>query len=144
MVTCSRRLENPAGLRLSPSLFLISRFLVMQMRVGGPANPYIRAGEPVTLLAGGHPLPHCRAAWGAGRPAAGRPGLQGPGRKFSAKVFAEKPLPPGSGAAGVYSCKFRKQKYIFVKTKIEKYKNIKKPPIIIGLYGPVHRPATKL
>src|SRR6185312_1975822 len=96
----------------------------------------IRAGEPVTLLAGGQdPPPHCRAAWGAGRPATGRVVLQGPGHKFSAKVFAEKPLPPGSGtarcwppgsgAAGVYSCKFRKQKYIFVKNEIEKYKNKK-------------------
>jgi hypothetical protein len=64
---------------------------------------------------------------GAGRPAAGRPVLQGLGRKFSAKCFAEKPLPPGSGAAGVYSCKFRKLKYIFVKNKIEKYKNKKAP-----------------
>jgi hypothetical protein len=41
------------------------------------------------------------------------------------KVFAEKPLPPGSGATEVYSCKFRKQKYIFVKNEIEKYKNKK-------------------
>ena len=50
------------------------------------------------------------------RPAAGRPVLQGSQRKFFAKIFAEKSLPPrsgatrsrppGSGAAGVYSCKF--------------------------------------
>ena len=104
--------------------------------MGGPANPYIRVGEPVTLLAGGQdPPPHCRAAWGTGRPAAGRPVLQGPRRKFSAKLFTEKPLPPGSGAArcwppgsgaaGIYSCKFRKRKYIFVKNENKKYKNIK-------------------
>ena len=100
------------------------------MRGGGPTNPYIRVGEPVTLLAGGQdPPPHCQAAWGAGRPAAGRLVLQGPGRKFSTKHFAEKPLPPGSGAArcrppdsgaaGVYFYKFQK-KNIFVKNEIEK------------------------
>jgi hypothetical protein len=34
---------------------------------------------------------------------------------------------PGAGrAAGVYSCKFRKQKYIFVQNDIEKYKNKKR------------------
>ena len=73
--------------------------------------------------------PRSRAARSS-RPAAGRPVLQGLGRKFSAKLFAEKPLPPGSraarrrppssGAAGVYFYKFRKQNYIFVKNKIEK------------------------
>ena len=57
---------------------------------------------------------------GAGRPAAGRPVLQGPQRKFSAKFFAEKPLPPRSGAAGIYFCKFRKQIYIFVKNENKK------------------------
>jgi len=96
----------------------------MQMRGEGPANPYIRVGEPVTLLAGGQdPPPHCRAAWGAGRPSAGRPVLQGPARKFLRKS----PCRPAAGrpdagrpAVGVYSCKFRKQKYIFVKNKIEK------------------------
>jgi len=46
------------------------------------------------------------------------------------KLFAEKLLPPGSGAArcrppGVYSCKFQKQKYIFINNEIEKYKNKK-------------------
>ena len=68
---------------------------------------------------------------GGGRPAAGRPVLQGSQRKFSVKIFTEKPLPPGSGAAGVYFCKFRKQKYIFVKNEIEKYKN-KKPPLSVS------------
>ena len=91
-----------------------SKFLVKQTRVGG-------LWEAVALLPGG---------LGAGRSAAGRPVLQGPGRKFSAKLFVEKPLPPGSGAAryrlpgsgavGVYSYKFRKQKYIFVNNEIEK------------------------
>ena len=51
------------------------------------------------------------------------------------KNFAQKPLPPRSGAtrsrppgsraAGVYSCKFGKRKYIFVKNENIKYKNIK-------------------
>ena len=74
----------------------------------------------------------------AGRPAAGLPDLQGPGLKFSAKLFAEKPLPLGSGAAEVYSCKFRKQKYIFVKNKIKKYKNKKTAGRRIGcaVHGP--------
>ena len=39
---------------------------------------------------------------------------------------AARSRPPSSGAAGVYSCKFRKQKYIFVKNENKKYKN-KKP-----------------
>ena len=33
--------------------------------------------------------------------------------------------PPGSGAAGVYFCKFPNQKYIFVKKGNKKYKNKK-------------------
>ena len=65
---------------------------------------------------------------GAGRPAAGRP-APGTCAQFSPQIFFQKcpcrpaagrPVPPGSGAAGVYSCKFQKQKYIFVKNKIEK------------------------
>ena len=72
---------------------------------------------------------------GAGRPAAGRPVLQGPRRNFLSIFFADKSLPPGyraarsrppgSGTAGVYSCKFRTRKYIFVKNENIKYKNIK-------------------
>jgi len=72
---------------------------------------------------GGRP-PRCRAT--------GPPGVLA---QIFRETFAEKPLPlgsgaarcrpPGSGAAGVYSCKFRKQKYIFVKNEIEKYKNKK-------------------
>ena len=79
-----------------------SEFFVKQTRVGG-------LWEAVA------PLPD---GLGAGRSAAGRPVLQGPQRKFSAKIFAEKRLPPrsgatrsrppGSGATGVYFCKFRK------------------------------------
>ena len=63
LVTCSRRFENPAGLRLFPSLplFSFSEILVMQME-----------GQPPL----GRP-PRYRAAWGAGRPAAGRPVFQG-------------------------------------------------------------------
>ena len=92
----------------------------------GGGRPAAGRLDPAAPLPGG---------LGAGRPAAGRPVLQGPGRKFSANFFAEKPLlpgseaarcqPTGSRAAGVYSCKFRKQKYIFVKNEIEKYKNKK-------------------
>ena len=82
----------------------------------------------------------------AGRPAAGRPGgpaapqpgdrPQGPVCNFFIFFFAEKPLPPGcraarsrspgSGAAGVYFCKFPNQKYIFVKNGNKNIK-IKKP-----------------
>ena len=36
--------------------------------------------------------PSCRAAWGAGRPAAGRLALQGPERNFFTKIFTDKPL----------------------------------------------------
>ena len=68
LVTCSRRLENPAGLRLSPSLsfFLVSGILVMQMRGGGTSQPLYKGGR-------------------AGRPAAGRPGVYSckfPNRKY--------------------------------------------------------------
>ena len=59
-----------------------SEFLVKQTRAGG-------LWEAVAPLPGG---------LGAGRSAAGRPVLQEPQRKFSAKIFAEKPLPPRSGA----------------------------------------------
>ena len=80
--------------------------------MGLQPNPYIVEGEAVAPQPGG-------------RPTVGRPVLQRSGHKFSAKLFIEKLLPPGSGADGVYSCKFRKQKYIFVKNEIEKYKNKK-------------------
>ena len=77
-----------------------SKFLVKQTRAGG-------LWEAVAPLPGGRGLPsRCR-----------RPALQGPQRKFSAKIFAEKSAAPQRG--GVYFCKFRKQKYIFVKNEIE-------------------------
>ena len=71
-------------------------------------------------------------------PAAPLPGdrPQGPVCNFFLLFFAFKPLPPGcraarfrppgSGAAGVYFCKFPNRKYIFVKNENKKYKN-KKP-----------------
>ena len=73
--------------------------------------------RPVAPQPGGQARPpRCRAT-----------GLQGPARKYFRKSFSQKPLPPrsgatrsqppGSGAAGVYSCKFRKRKYIFVKKR---------------------------
>ena len=55
----SPALENPAGIRLSPSLFLVSGILVMQMRGGGTIQPLYKGGR-------------------AGRPAAGRPGPAAP------------------------------------------------------------------
>ena len=83
-----------------------SEFFVKQTRAGG-------LWEAVAPLPDGQGLPpRCRAAWGAGRPAV-------------ATQRATRSRPPSSGAAGVYSCKFRKQKYIFVKNEIEKYKNRK-------------------
>ena len=73
----------------------------MQMRGGGPTNPYIRVGEPVTLLAGGQDLlPHCRAAWGADHPAVGRPVLQGYLCKKIREIFTEKPLVPAARQMG--------------------------------------------
>ena len=87
------------------------------------------------------PLCHaiCQPCWGAGRPAGGRPGgLAAPlpgGRssrdlsiifcRFFLQISPYRPAvrfrPPGSGAAGVYSCKFRTRKYIFVKNENKKY-----------------------
>jgi len=71
----------------------------------------LRVGEPVALQPGG---------LGAGRPAAGRPAPRDLRANIFAKVFSQKPLPPRSGAAGVYSCKFRKRKYIFLKNENKK------------------------
>ena len=112
---------------LPPSLsFLFSKFLARQMRGRGSQHPYIGVG--------GRPPPS-RAAWEAGRPAAGRPVPRDLSAIFFPLFFADKPLPPGSraarsrppgsGAGGVYFCKFPYQKYIFVKNGNKKYKNIK-------------------
>ena len=89
LVTCSRRLENPAGLRLSPSLSVFfSGIVEMQMRGGGPANPYIREGEPAARQPGGRsqePVCNyflcffCGKAPAAGRPGPGRPAAGRPG-----------------------------------------------------------------
>jgi len=60
---------------------LVSGILVMQMRDGGPANPYIRVGEPVALQPGGlggRP-PRCRVT-----------GSQGPARNFLRENFCTK------------------------------------------------------
>ena len=75
-----------------------------------------RAGEPAARLLGGP---------GAGHPADGRPASKDLRTNIFVKIFAQKPLPPcsgatrsrlpGNGAAGVYFCKFRKRKYIFLK-----------------------------
>ena len=91
-----------------------SEFLVKQTRVSG----LWEAVAPLPGGLGGRPL-RCRATGPSGA---------------STKIFAEKPLPPrsgatrsrppGSGAGGVYFCKFRKRKYIFVKNENKK---IKKP-----------------
>ena len=96
--------------------------------------------EAVTLQLLAAQLP---GGLGAGRPTAGRPAPRDLRANIFAKVFAQKPLPPrsgatrcrtpGSGADGVYSCKFRKQKYIFVKNENIKYKN--KKPRLIGLFA---------
>ena len=153
MVTCNRRLENPAGLRLSPSLPLffcfwnfsdanagrgISQPLYKGGRAGRPAAGRPRPATPLPGDLGGRP-PRCRAT-----------GPQGPARNFLSEFFfSEMPLPPrcraawsrppASGAAGVYSCKFPNRKYIFVKNRNKKYKN-KKPParslFYLGRTGP--------
>ena len=44
--------------------------------------------------------PHCLAAWGAGRPAAGRPAPRDLCAIFSANFFSEMPQPPRCRAAG--------------------------------------------
>jgi len=51
---------------------------------------------------------------------AGRPAPRDLRAIFATKFFSEMPLPPGSGAAGVYSCKFPNQKYIFEKNENKK------------------------
>ena len=117
MVTCSRRLENPAGLRRSPSLFFLGFWNFSDANEGrGTSQPLYKGGR-------------------AGRPAAGRPGgpaaplpgdrPHGPICNFFRLFFAEKPLPPGTGAAGVYFYNFPNQKYIFIKNRNKKYKNKK-------------------
>ena len=68
------------------------------------AKPLYSGGEAAAPQPGG---------LGAGRPAVGGPVLQGSGRKFSAKLFIEKLLPPGSGAAGYIPVNFE-NKYIFL------------------------------
>ena len=108
----------------------------MQMRgVGGPANPYIRVGEPVALQPGGQCRPpRCRAT-----------GPQGPARNFLHEFFfknAPAALLPGGQVPAtqqpggrVYSCKFRKQKYIFVKTKTKNKKIKKRRQKRVGVAG---------
>ena len=106
------------------------------MRGGGPANLYIKvggAGHP----AGGRPGPAAPLPGGlGGQPprcrATGPPGTR-------AQIFCEsfcRKTPTARQRGGqvtaarqqggrVYFCKFRKQKYIFVKNEIEKCKNKK-------------------
>ena len=63
---------------------------------------------------------------GAGRPRCGATGLRYLRVNIFTKKFTQNPLPPRSGAVGVYFCKFQKQKYIFfVKNENKEYKNIK-------------------
>ena len=83
------------------------------------------------------PGPAARLPGDQGGPAAPQPGdrPQGPVCNFFHLFFVEKPLPPGcraarsrppgSGAAGVYFCKFPNRKYIFIKNRNIKYKNKK-------------------
>ena len=82
-----------------------SEFLAKQTRVGG-------IWEAAAPLPGGRGLPpHCRAAWGAGRPAVGRPVLQRlvckkiwSSRGFFAKKFVKflqkSPFRPAAGRPG--------------------------------------------
>ena len=79
-------------------------------------------GDPVALQPGGQGRPpRCRAA--APRDLCAI---------FFANFFSQKPLPPGSRAAEVYSCKFPNQKYIFIKNKNIKYKNKKPRPAVLS------------
>ena len=109
----------------------------MQMRGGGTSQLLYKggiAGRP----AAGRPV-------GAGRPVTGRP-APGTCLQFFHLFFTDKPLPPGcraarsrppgSGAAGVYFCKFPNRKYIFVKNGNKKYKN-KKTAVAAMVMGPL-------
>ena len=86
--------------------------------MGWQPNPYIAEGEAAAPLPGGRcPPPRCRAS--------GPPGARA---QIFRKTFCRKAPAARQRGGRVYSCKFQKQKYIFVKNKIEKYKN-KKPRI---------------
>ena len=103
LVTYSRRLENSAGLRLSPYLSFFGSWNCSDANEGWGGRP-----------------PPSRAAWEAGRPAAGRPVPRDLSAICFPLFFADYPLPPGSGAARVYFCKFPYRKYIFVKNENKK------------------------
>ena len=98
MVTCSRRLENPARLRLPPSLFLVFEILVMQMRGGGTNQRLYKGGRADHPAAGrlgpAAPLPGGLGGQQAGRPAGRATGPRDLRTNIFAKVFAQKPLPP--------------------------------------------------
>ena len=67
------------------------------------ANPYIRVGEPVALLAGGQdPPPHCRAAWEPAAPLPGDRYSRGRRANFPLKFLQKSPcrLAAGRSDAG--------------------------------------------
>jgi len=109
LIIYSRRLKNPAGLRRfsslphPSSLFFFSEFLVRQMRGGVVAKP-LYSGR------------------GGGRRATGPPGIRA---QIFCETFCRKAPAARQRGGRINSCKLRKQKYIFVKNEIEKYKNIK-------------------
>ena len=94
LVTCSRRHENPAGIRLSPSLsfFLVSEILVMQMRGGGTSQLLYKGGR-ADRPAAGRP----------GGPAAPLPGDRPPGtcaQLFEQNFLYKSPCRPAAGRPG--------------------------------------------
>ena len=99
----SPALENPAGIRLSPSLFLVSGILVMQMRGGGTSQPLYKRGR-------------------AGRPAAPLPGDR-PSEtwaQFSLRIFFQKcPCHPAAGRSGPGLPAAGRSEYIPVNFQIE-------------------------
>jgi len=68
-------------------------------------------------------------------PGGGSPGTR---LQFFTCFFSDKPLPPGSGAAGVHFCNFSNRKYIFVKNGNKKYKN-KKTAIVVYQWTQEHK-----
>jgi len=92
-VTCSCRLENPAELRLPPSLFFLGFWNFSDVNEGrGTSQPLYkggRAGRP----AAGRP-------GGAGRPTAGRPAPGTCVQLFDQNFLHKNPYRPAAGRPG--------------------------------------------
>ena len=111
--------------------------LAAELEAARAACSWSRVPDEAALACCIGPCAWCRDGMPAAPQAGGLRSCRATGPKnlrviFFVNFFSKIPLPPccraarsrpsGSGAAGIYLCKFKNQKYIFVKTKI---KNIK-------------------